>query len=90
MFTYNGVPAPTPKASARLVVTEDVPTTDLALKGMVVNTTTAGGATNTGGTGTGTGTANGTKKSGTDDVLRGSMYRAIVAGLVMAMGTWFL
>ena len=78
VFTYNGVPAPTPKASAKLVVTEDVPTTDLALKGVVVNTTTAGGA------------SNGTKKSGAEVVVRGSMHGAIVAGLVMALSTYIL
>jgi hypothetical protein len=33
VFTYDGTPAPTAKAPARLVVSEDVPTTDVALKG---------------------------------------------------------
>jgi hypothetical protein len=83
IFTYDGVPNPTPQATARLVVTEDVPTTDLALKGVIVNTTATANETSDK-------AANGTKNSGVEDVVRGSITSAVIIGLVMVAGTFFL
>ena len=80
VFTYDGIADPTPKANARLVVTEDVPTTDLALRS-VVNTIQA--ATNND-------TTNGKKGSGAQDLVNGSMKGSVVTGLVMALASFFL
>jgi len=74
------VPNPTPKANARLVVTEDVPTTDLALKGTANATELA--AANA--------TANGTKGSGAEDLVRGSMKGTVLMGCAIAVASFLL
>lgn len=80
-FTYDGVPNPTSKANARLVVSEDVPTTDLALRGVVNASDTMGAATGSGGSSSG----NGTKGSGAEALVSGSNGGNLISGLALAL-----